>query len=164
MALKTVKKESKSIPFFSGVKKKRFSKKIEDTVMFEGAVFNLFKKVVPDEQLEQTLNVAQPISKNVKRYLTEKRTTEDLARPRKIIELPNESKASVIWNNRTIKKVFQLILVMNGGLVLFNTTFYTSESRGFDMELKSMAQLYQMSTDQVLVKKYIDNLIQTYDD
>lgn len=51
---------------------------------------------------------------------------------------------------------------MNGGLVLFNTSFYTTESRGFDMELRSMAMLYKVSNDKVLVKKYVDNLIATY--
>lgn len=70
VGIKAKKKETKSIPVFSGVKKKRFSKKIEDTVMFEGAIFNMFKEVVPKEQLHETLNVAQPLSKNAKRYLT----------------------------------------------------------------------------------------------
>lgn len=159
---KTKKKVTRSIPTFNRVKKKRFSKKIEDTMMFEKAIFNLFKKSIPENQVDEYINYANPIDKDAKQYLTEKRTTEDLKKPRKLIQLPTQSQASVIWNNRTLKKVFYLILVMNGGLVLFTSSFYTSTSRGFDMELKNMADLYQMSSDKKLVKKYIDNLIETY--
>jgi hypothetical protein len=44
---------------------------------------------------------------------------------------------------------------MNLGLVLLNTDFYSSVNIGFDIELESIAMLYNTSNNKTLVKKYV---------
>lgn len=58
------------------------------------------------------------------------------------IILPKKSEAVKIWNDRTIKKLIFLVLIMNGAMTMLAADFYSTDIDGFKTDIQDMGLLY----------------------
>ena len=75
------------------------------------------------------------------KYLTE--NIKGRASKKTDIILPRISKAVIIWNDRMIKKLIVLIMVMNCGLLFMGADFYTDQNFGYQNDIEDLGLLYQ---------------------
>lgn len=81
------------------------------------------------------------------------------------IILPKKSEAVKIWNDRTIKKLIFLVLIMNGMMTIVDADFYSTDIDGFRTDIQDMGLLYEANfisdTKKVAIR---ENILKRWDE
>lgn len=80
----------------------------------------------------------------------------------KKIKFPKKSYAGKIWNDRTIKKLIFLILVMNIAILFFSSDYYTKTTKVWDYDADLVGQMYIANFGEAVIRTHIDNLMSRY--
>lgn len=101
------------------------------------------------------VNLEMP-EEETKIYETEK-ILERVSKKTDII-LPKKSVAVKIWNERIIKKLIFLVLIMNAVMTFFGADFYTNDIEPWTSNLNDLGELYTINKDPIFIKSFIDVL------
>lgn len=74
------------------------------------------------------------------------------------IILPKKSEAVKIWNERIIKKLIFLVLIMNAVMTFMAADFYTTDVEPWDSNLQDLGDVYMVNKDEEFVHEFIDLL------
>jgi hypothetical protein len=80
----------------------------------------------------------------------------------KKIKFPKKSYAGKIWNDRSIKKLIFLILVMNIAILFFSSDYYTKTTKVWDYDVNLLGEMYQANFGEALIRTHLENLMSRY--
>lgn len=82
----------------------------------------------------------------------------------KDITMPIQSRAAMVLNERTLKKLILLVLVMNGITTILSSEFYSTESLGFDFDIQTYGGLIKAGASQSQISNFTNKLMKRYED
>lgn len=79
------------------------------------------------------------------------------------ITFKKKSKAGKIWNERTVKKLIFLVLIMNLGMTVFDSSLYLTVKDVWDLDIEVLGGLISKNTlNSSNINSYMKNLISKY--
>ena len=79
------------------------------------------------------------------------------------IKFKKKSKAGKIWNERTVKKLIFLVLIMNLGMTISDSSLYLTSKEVWDFDIEVIGSLIHLNTlNSTSIDGYMNNMLEKY--
>ena len=80
----------------------------------------------------------------------------------KKIIFPKKSTAGKLWNEKSIKKLIFIVLIMNLGMMIFSSGYYMQTTDVWTSDVNTIGKLYKSGVSVSVIKLHIENMVERY--